>query len=103
MLEKYLKARVAFIQLCDAAHSTGAKKFWERRLKWCEKKIVQTRKREIEQDWRKALMKRLKFMVIIVNVAVILSIVGCQTLKGGMGDAAWLLQKGADNINTEGK
>lgn len=42
-------------------------------------------------------------LVLIVNLIVIASIflTGCQTAKGVMGDTAWLIQKGADNIQTE--
>ena len=38
-----------------------------------------------------------KFLIMILLVAVCF-MVGCQTLKGGLNDGAWLLQKGADNI-----
>ena len=34
-----------------------------------------------------------------VIVAVVWLLAGCQTLKGVQGDAAWLLQTGADNIS----
>ena len=81
MNDRYLKARVAFIQLADAAQSKGAKAFWNKRLKWCEKKIIQARKREMEQERR---MGKLKLLIIIINVAVILSIFcsGCNTVSG---------------------
>ena len=26
---------------------------------------------------------------------------GCQTVQGALGDSAWLLQKGSDNISTD--
>jgi hypothetical protein len=42
----------------------------------------------------------MKYLLWIVAV-VLLFVAGCQTLKGVQGDAAWLLQTGADNISTE--
>lgn len=51
-------------------------------------------------------MKRVT-IVLLVFVAgmllgwIVLSLSGCQTVQGVLGDSAWLLQKGADNITTE--
>lgn len=45
--------------------------------------------------------ERLTEGLIFVLLLLILS--GCQTLKGAMGDSAWLIQKGADNIQTQEK
>jgi len=42
-------------------------------------------------------------LVVLVLASIVLTTVGCQTLKGGLGDAAWISQKLADNIDTEGK
>lgn len=39
----------------------------------------------------------------IAAVILVVSLFGCQTFKGAMGDSAWLLQKGADNIQTQEK
>ena len=58
----------------------------------------------IEQVKPKA-YKRVKYAVIGISIAVVVMIVlsGCQTLKGAMGDSAWLIQKGADNIQVKEK
>lgn len=39
----------------------------------------------------------------IVSLILMLSIGGCQTAKGMMGDAGWLLQTGAENIQVKEK
>jgi len=45
-------------------------------------------------------MKR-KILLSLLLIVMALTIVSCQTIKGAAGDTAWLLQKGADNIQTE--
>lgn len=50
--------------------------------------------------------KRLRGVVITVNILVLASILfctGCQTVKGVTGDAGWILTELSDNIQTEGK
>jgi len=96
--------RIAKGQLCglfEAAHSPAAKSFWAKRIAWCDKKLKQRRSREIE------LARRLKFLVIIVNVLVLFSIImtttGCGTVKGMAGDAGWILTKMSENITVEGE
>ena len=68
--------------------------------------IIESISREMDRREAEA-YRRVKSAVWVVNVLVLAVIVlttsGCQTLKGGLGDAAWIIQKGADNINTEGK
>lgn len=44
------------------------------------------------------LLERLLEVLLILGV---LYLAGCQTVKGVAGDSAWLLQKTADNIQTE--
>ena len=70
-------------------------------------------KTEVVKDWlqsvtdemqrRESKSHRRLLSVVTVNVLVlvILFTSGCQTAKGVMGDTAWLLQSGADNIQTE--
>jgi len=36
----------------------------------------------------------------LLAAILLCSMCSCQTFKGAMGDGAWLLQKGADNIQT---
>lgn len=48
---------------------------------------------------------RVRLAIIVITALVLLTILfctqGCQTLKGGLGDAAWISQKLSDNIVTE--
>lgn len=37
----------------------------------------------------------------ILALILVMFIGGCQTFKGALGDSAWMLQKGADNISIE--
>ncbi len=48
---------------------------------------------------------KVMIMLVITAILALVSIFtcGCQTAKGVMGDTAWLLQSGADNIQTERK
>ena len=46
---------------------------------------------------------RLGVMAAIALILLAVALSGCQTLKGAMGDSAWLIQKGADNIQVEEK
>jgi predicted small secreted protein len=51
---------------------------------------------EMDRRHRKTVLS----MVITVNLLV-LALSGCNTAKGLMEDGAWLLNTGAENINTE--
>jgi hypothetical protein len=46
---------------------------------------------------------RLLIMIVLVNILCLVMIVcsSCQTLKGGLGDSAWMLQKLSDNVKIE--
>ena len=46
-------------------------------------------------------MKILERALEVFLILGILYLAGCQTVKGIAGDSAWLLQKTADNIQTE--
>jgi len=61
--------------------------------------IRQAKKNQI----RRTVMKRtiIVLLVWILVMALGVLLLGCQTIKGAAGDTAWLLQKGADNIQTE--
>ena len=68
--------------------------------KWIESISTEMERRE------EIAAKRLKLCVCAINIlvlAVILFVAGCQTAKGFMGDSAWLIQKGADNIQVKEK
>jgi len=46
---------------------------------------------------------RLTVMLAIALILLVIALSGCQTAKGFMGDSAWLIQKGADNITVQEK
>ena len=74
-----------------------AARFW---LEVAESPIID---RSAIQNRKKCRTGAIVCFVIAGIAAVILavSLFGCQTFKGAMGDSAWLLQKGADNITVE--
>ena len=58
------------------------------------------------EDREAVASRRVLAAVACINIlvlATILLVSGCQTLKGAMGDSAWLIQKGADNIKVDGE
>jgi predicted small secreted protein len=54
----------------------------------------------IESEMNRRHRKTVLSMVVTVNILV-LALSGCNTAKGLMEDGAWLLNTGAENINTE--
>jgi hypothetical protein len=52
-------------------------------------------------DVKIGVISAMRRMVGVVILLACLIIAGCQTAKGIMGDGAWLLEKGAENITTE--
>lgn len=91
----YITSKRLFQDLQSASQTKEGKEFWGKRIAFCNKKMAQE------------MAKSIRAMVIIINVAVLLTIIffseGCQTAKGFMGDSAWLIQKGADNITVQEK
>lgn len=47
--------------------------------------------------------KRIGRIMGVLLVLLILFVGGCQTFKGALGDTAWMLKTGADNIQTQEK
>jgi predicted small secreted protein len=78
MLERYKKAKVECMRYYAACWSTKAKEFWAKRVAWCDKKIAQNQTRQRE------LKRRIRNMVITVNLLAIISILvfGCGTVDG---------------------
>lgn len=83
------------------ATNQGVKVWWATVVNDCDEEIgdILRMKRVL------ATMRRLFPMVVIVSLIAIASIflTGCQTFKGAMGDTAWLIQTGADNIKVQEK
>ena len=68
------------------------------------KKGIETYSNAVNRcDVKIGVISAMQKMVGVVILLACLIIAGCQTFKGAMGDSAWLLQKGADNIQTQEK
>ncbi|MBN2591601.1 MAG: hypothetical protein JXA96_17175 [Sedimentisphaerales bacterium] len=82
-----------FKRKADHAVNPLARRFYAMEVYRCDEDIAQIR-------FRQLVMR----MVVAINVLVLIVILnGCQTVKGVMGDTAWLLQKGSDNIQVQEK
>ena len=50
------------------------------------------------RHWLKYAEKRILQGVLVILILLTIFSQGCQTFKGAMGDTAWILKTGADNI-----
>ena len=100
-IEVLVEAKRKAMRRMAQATNQALKLFWATVVNDCDEEIGKL----LRMKRVRTTMRRLFLMVVIVNLLVLASIfiVGCQTFKGAMGDTAWLIQTGADNINVQEK